>query len=89
MILFDPFDACLERREAKAAREKQIAARVREVATELGAVPGPEPGEWQLKCPHCGQIVYMRETQRCVFVRALSERTCPATALIASRLRTV
>jgi hypothetical protein len=57
------FETCRAQRESEAARRERIARRVREVAQELGAIPGERDGEWELVCPYCGQITYISEAK--------------------------
>jgi hypothetical protein len=81
------WDSCRERIAAETARKTHVAIRVREVAQKLGAIPGEEDGVWELACPYCGQITYISEGKGYAFVRAVARRSCPATALIAQRVR--
>jgi hypothetical protein len=89
MAMRSIFEACRAQRESETARREWIARQVREVAQELGAIPGEEDGVWELACPHCGQITYISETKGCAFVRASARKNCAATALIAQRVRDV
>jgi hypothetical protein len=61
-------DACRDKRDALELRRQQIAAIARELAHELSAKPGPDPGEWQLKCPHCHRITTISEEKGAAFI---------------------
>jgi hypothetical protein len=80
------FEACRAQRESEAARREKIARRVREVAKDLCAIPGPGPGEWQLRCPHCSRSTFISEAEGTVFSRGRSP-LCPATSSISQHLR--
>jgi hypothetical protein len=55
------WDACKEKLDNENAQRDRTAARYRTAAKELGAVPGEKPGEWQLRCPHCGVVTIISE----------------------------
>jgi hypothetical protein len=69
--------ACRDRRDALDLRRQQVAAIARELAHELNAKPGHDPGDWQLECPHCRRIA----------IKGPGSGSCAAVTLICRRLR--
>jgi hypothetical protein len=80
------WDACRVRRDALDLRRQQVAAIARGLAHELDARPGPDQGEWQLKCPHCHRITIISEEKGAVFIPGGND-PCAAATLITRRLR--
>jgi hypothetical protein len=81
------WDACRDRRDALDLRRQQVAAIARELAHELDAKPGPDPGEWQLKCPHCRRIVVISEAKGEALIAGPGNQNCAAATVIIRRLR--
>jgi hypothetical protein len=78
------WNACREQRAADAARKAEVAARVRAVARELGAVL--EDGRWSLTCPCCGQTTSISEDGG-VFISWTNRPACRSAGEIARRVR--
>src|SRR5262249_1589450 len=84
------FDICQEQRRARAVEQIKRAQRIAAVAQELGAMRSGEPGEWTLTCPHCRQLINIRENAGAnghVFTRQIGVRECPAKGSIIRDVR--
>ena len=83
----DVWDACRDRRDPLDLRRQQVAAIARELANELNAKPGPDPGEWRLNCPHCHGIATISEEKGAVLITGSGNKFCAAATIINRRLR--
>jgi len=80
------WDGCRDALANETARRERIAAQYRGAAVELGALQTDKPGEWELRCPHCGVVTFVAEEGK-VFTRGASPKTCPATDQITRRCK--
>jgi hypothetical protein len=83
----DIWNACRDKRNALDSRRQQVAAITREFACEFGAKPRPDPGKWQLECPHCHRKIIFSEDKGEVLTEGPLYESCPAATLIIGRLR--